>query len=34
MAEFTSKAVKEPVGVAGAIIPWNFPMALLQNSYC
>ncbi|KIC15829.1 aldehyde dehydrogenase family protein [Leisingera sp. ANG-DT] len=28
MAEFTSKAVKEPVGVAGAIIPWNFPMLM------
>lgn len=25
---FTSKAVKEPVGVAGAIIPWNFPMLM------
>ena len=28
MAEFTSKAIKEPVGVAGAIIPWNFPMLM------
>ena len=28
MAEFTSKAVKEPIGVAGAIIPWNFPMLM------
>jgi betaine-aldehyde dehydrogenase len=26
--EFTSKAVKEPVGVAAAIIPWNFPMLM------
>ncbi|WP_343115745.1 aldehyde dehydrogenase family protein [Ostreiculturibacter nitratireducens] len=25
---FTSKAVKEPVGVAGAIIPWNFPLLM------
>ncbi|TRX57849.1 aldehyde dehydrogenase family protein [Thalassomonas sp. M1454] len=25
---FTSKAIKEPVGVAGAIIPWNFPMLM------
>lgn len=25
---FTSKAVKEPVGVTGAIIPWNFPMLM------
>jgi len=25
---FTSKAVREPVGVAGAIIPWNFPMLI------
>ena len=25
---FTSKAVKEPIGVAGAIIPWNFPMLM------
>jgi betaine-aldehyde dehydrogenase len=25
---FSSKAVKEPVGVAGAIIPWNFPMLM------
>lgn len=28
MKGFTSKAVKEPVGVAGAIIPWNFPMLM------
>jgi len=28
MEEFTAKAVKEPVGVAGAIIPWNFPMLM------
>ncbi|WP_394172119.1 aldehyde dehydrogenase family protein [Thalassotalea litorea] len=27
-SRFTSKAVKEPVGVAGAIIPWNFPMLM------
>lgn len=27
-ARFTSKAIKEPVGVAGAIIPWNFPMLM------
>ncbi|MGE0845898.1 MAG: aldehyde dehydrogenase family protein [Flavobacteriaceae bacterium] len=27
-AEFTSKVVKEPVGVVGAIIPWNFPMLM------
>lgn len=26
--EFTSRAVREPVGVAGAIIPWNFPMLM------
>ena len=25
---FRSRAVKEPVGVAGAIIPWNFPMLM------
>ena len=25
---FNSHAVKEPVGVAGAIIPWNFPMLM------
>ena len=25
---FKSRAVKEPVGVAGAIIPWNFPMLM------
>ncbi len=28
MDGFTSRAVKEPVGVAGAIIPWNFPMLM------
>ncbi|MCY4289579.1 MAG: aldehyde dehydrogenase family protein [Aestuariivita sp.] len=28
MEGFTSKAVKEPIGVAGAIIPWNFPMLM------
>lgn len=25
---FTSKAVREPVGVAGAIIPWNYPLLM------
>lgn len=25
---FSSKVLKEPVGVAGAIIPWNFPMLM------
>jgi betaine-aldehyde dehydrogenase len=25
---FTSKVIREPVGVAGAIIPWNFPMLM------
>lgn len=25
---FSSTAVKEPIGVAGAIIPWNFPMLM------
>jgi betaine-aldehyde dehydrogenase len=25
---FTSKVIKEPIGVAGAIIPWNFPMLM------
>lgn len=25
---FTSKVVREPVGVAGAIIPWNYPMLM------
>jgi len=25
---FQSKAIKEPLGVAGAIIPWNFPMLM------
>ncbi len=28
MEEFTSKAIKEPIGVAGAIVPWNFPMLM------
>ncbi len=28
LPEFSSKAVKEPVGVSGAIIPWNFPMLM------
>lgn len=28
MAGFSAKAVKEPIGVAGAIIPWNFPMLM------
>jgi len=28
MKGYTSKAVKELVGVAGAIIPWNFPMLM------
>ena len=28
MDGFSAKAVKEPVGVAGAIIPWNFPMLM------
>ena len=28
MEGFTSRAVKEPVGVAGAIIPWNFPLLM------
>ncbi|SIS70321.1 aldehyde dehydrogenase family protein [Paracoccus saliphilus] len=28
MEGFSSKAVKEPVGVAGAIIPWNFPLLM------
>lgn len=27
-ARFVSKAVREPVGVAGAIIPWNYPMLM------
>ena len=27
-AGFSAKAIKEPVGVAGAIIPWNFPMLM------
>lgn len=25
---FTSRAIKEPLGVAGAIIPWNFPLLM------
>jgi betaine-aldehyde dehydrogenase len=25
---FTSKAVREPIGVAGAIIPWNYPFLM------
>lgn len=25
---FTSKAVKEPIGVAGAITPWNYPLLM------
>ena len=25
---FSSKVLKEPIGVAGAIIPWNFPMLM------
>ena len=27
-ADFSSTASKEPIGVAGAIIPWNFPMLM------
>jgi betaine-aldehyde dehydrogenase len=27
-ARFTSKALKEPIGVAGAIIPWNYPLLM------
>jgi betaine-aldehyde dehydrogenase len=27
-ARFRSKAVKEPIGVAGAIIPWNYPLLM------
>ncbi|WP_064696874.1 aldehyde dehydrogenase family protein [Rhizobium aegyptiacum] len=27
-ARFTSKAVREPLGVAGAIIPWNYPLLM------
>jgi len=27
-ARFVSKAVREPVGVAGAIIPWNYPLLM------
>ncbi|MCB6185009.1 aldehyde dehydrogenase family protein [Leeia sp. TBRC 13508] len=25
---FSSKAIKEPIGVAGAIIPWNYPLLM------
>ncbi|KAF0172293.1 MAG: hypothetical protein FD162_2390 [Rhodobacteraceae bacterium] len=25
---FTAKAVREPIGVAGAIIPWNYPLLM------
>lgn len=28
MESFSAEVVKEPVGVAGAIIPWNFPMLM------
>jgi len=28
MEGFTAKAVKEPIGVAGVIIPWNFPILM------
>lgn len=28
METFSAEVVKEPVGVAGAIIPWNFPMLM------
>lgn len=27
-ARFISKAVKEPVGVVGAIVPWNYPLLM------
>lgn len=27
-ARFVSKAVREPIGVAGAIIPWNYPLLM------
>lgn len=27
-SRFTSKAVREPLGVAGAIIPWNYPLLM------
>jgi betaine-aldehyde dehydrogenase len=27
-SRFTSKAVREPVGVVGAIVPWNYPMLM------
>lgn len=27
-ARFTSKVVREPIGVAGAIIPWNYPLLM------
>lgn len=28
---FSSEAVREPVGVAGAIIPWNYPCSCLPS---
>lgn len=27
-ARFVSKAIKEPIGVAGAIVPWNYPLLM------
>ncbi len=27
-ARFSSRVIKEPIGVAGAIIPWNYPMLM------
>ncbi|MGF0540024.1 aldehyde dehydrogenase family protein [Agrobacterium sp. ES01] len=27
-SRFTSKVVREPIGVAGAIIPWNYPLLM------
>lgn len=27
-ARFTTKVVREPIGVAGAIIPWNYPLLM------
>ena len=27
-ARFTSKAVREPIGVVGAIVPWNYPLLM------
>lgn len=27
-ARFTAKAVKEPLGVVGAIVPWNYPLLM------